>query len=77
MAWLEDVIAWASPKTAYEREAWRQGLESLRGYDAGDGNRLNSGWRVANRPGKPRYHPGQNKGPGTEFRHYEFRNQRI
>ena len=31
MAWLEDVIAWASPKTAYEREAWRQGLESLRG----------------------------------------------
>lgn len=48
MAWLEDVIAWASPKTAYEREAWRQGLESLRGYDAGDGNRLNSGWRVAN-----------------------------
>lgn len=43
MAWLEDVIAWASPKTAYEREAWRQGLESLRGYDAGDGNRLNSG----------------------------------
>lgn len=48
MGLLESVITWASPKTAYEREAWRQGLDNLRGYDAGDGRRLNAGWRVAN-----------------------------
>lgn len=47
MGWLDNAIAWASPKAAYEREAWRQGYEYLKGYDAGDSGRLNSGWRAS------------------------------
>ncbi len=48
MGWLDNVIATVSPRHAYEREMWRQGLEELRGYDAAGRGRLNSGWRVTN-----------------------------
>ena len=34
MGFIDNVIAAVSPKKAYEREAWRQGLEAIRGYDA-------------------------------------------
>ena len=34
MGWLDNVIATVSPRRAYEREMWRQGLDELRGYDA-------------------------------------------
>lgn len=37
-----------SPRHACEREAWRQQLEVLRGYDAAGFGRLNAGWRVHN-----------------------------
>ena len=30
------------------RETWRQAAEALRGYDAANDERLNSGWRVFN-----------------------------
>lgn len=47
-----------SPRKAYEREAWRQGLEQLRYYDAGSGGRLNAAWRAANAAAETtdRYH---------------------
>lgn len=48
MGWLDNVIATVSPRHAYEREMWRQGLEELRGYDAAGHGRINSGWRVTN-----------------------------
>lgn len=48
MGWLDNVIAAVSPRRAYEREMWRQGLDELRGYDAAGYGRINSGWRVHN-----------------------------
>lgn len=45
---LEQLIAALSPRRAYERELWRQGLDGLRGYDAASPGRLNAGWRVHN-----------------------------
>lgn len=42
------MIAAVSPRRACEREAWRQQLEILRGYDAAGYGRLNAGWRVHN-----------------------------
>lgn len=48
MGFIDNVIAAVSPKRAYEREAWRQGLEAMRGYDAAGFGRINSGWRVHN-----------------------------
>ena len=43
MGWLDNVIATVSPRRAYEREMWRQGLDELRGYDAAGHGRINSG----------------------------------
>ncbi|MEG1592809.1 MAG: phage portal protein [Oscillibacter sp.] len=48
MGVLDNMIAAFSPRRAYERELWRQGLESVRGYDAAGSGRLNAGWRVSN-----------------------------
>ena len=48
MGWFDNMIAAVSPRHAYEREMWRQGLEELRGYDAAGNGRINSGWRVTN-----------------------------
>ena len=48
MGFIDNVIASVSPKRAYEREAWRQGLEAMRGYDAAGFGRINSGWRAHN-----------------------------
>ena len=48
MGFIDNVIAAVSPKRAYEREAWRQGLEAMRGYDAAGFGRINYGWRVHN-----------------------------
>lgn len=48
MGWLDNVIAAVSPRRAYEREVWRQGLDELRGYDAASHDRINSGWRAVN-----------------------------
>lgn len=36
------------PRAAYRREAWRQGLENLRSYDAGTRSRLNANWAAIN-----------------------------
>lgn len=46
--WLDNVVAFISPEKGYEREAWRQGLDGLRNYDAGDNGRLNANWRAIN-----------------------------
>ena len=48
MGWLDNVIATVSPRRAYEREMWRQGLDELRGYDAAGHGRIHSGWRAVN-----------------------------
>ena len=48
MGWFDNVIAAVSPRRAYERELWRQGLDGLRGYDAAGFGRVNAGWRVHN-----------------------------
>lgn len=48
MNWLDNIIAFISPRMGAEREAWRNSLEEARNYDAGDYGRLNSGWRAYN-----------------------------
>lgn len=48
MGLIDSVITAISPRRAYEREMWRQGLEAVRGYDAAGFGRVNSGWRVHN-----------------------------
>lgn len=48
MNWLDNVIAFLSPERAARREAWRQELNEMRNYDAGNNGRLNAGWRVWN-----------------------------
>ena len=48
VSFIDSMIAAVSPKKAYEREAWRQGLEAMRGYDAAGFGRINSGWRAHN-----------------------------
>lgn len=48
MDFLENMIATISPRRAYEREMWRQGLEAVREYDAASYGRINAGWRVHN-----------------------------
>ena len=48
MSFIDSMIAAVSPKKAYEREAGRQGLEAMRGYDAAGFGRINSGWRAHN-----------------------------
>lgn len=50
MNWLDRVIGFFSPQSAYMREAWRQQLDFIRGagYDAADSGRLNRNWRPHN-----------------------------
>lgn len=48
MGFLDSVISTISPRRAYEREMWRQGLDAIRGYDAAGFGRINAGWRVHN-----------------------------
>ena len=48
MGILDNIITAISPERGYRREAWRQALEELRGYDAASHGRLNAGWRVFN-----------------------------
>lgn len=48
MSWIDNVIGFVSPEWGYRREAWRQCLEEMKSYDAGDYSRLNSNWKVSN-----------------------------
>lgn len=48
MGRLDHLIAWLSPRRAYEREVWRNAYMEERGYDAGHDGRLNTNWRVSN-----------------------------
>lgn len=48
MGFLDSVITAISPAAGYRREAWRQALDELRGYDAAGHGRLNAGWRAFN-----------------------------
>lgn len=48
MGIIDKAIEVISPRRAYEREAWRQAVEELRGYDAAGYGRINAGWRVHN-----------------------------
>lgn len=46
--WIDNIVGVIFPKAGYQREAWRQGLEELRDYDAGSYDRLNANWRAVN-----------------------------
>lgn len=46
--WIDKLIGAISPEAGYQREAWRQGLEQLRNYDAGNYGRLNANWTPQN-----------------------------
>lgn len=46
MGFLDNIIGWFSPETAYKRESYRQALDFLRNYDAGSYDRPNQNWRV-------------------------------
>lgn len=48
MGWLDNVIAFFSPEWGARRAAWRNALDEMRNYDAGNFGRLNSAWRVTN-----------------------------
>lgn len=49
MAIIDSVIAWFSPRMAYERQAWRNEYEYLRSnYDAASMGRNNAPWRTYN-----------------------------
>lgn len=48
MNWLDSAIAFISPEWGARRAAWRNSYNEMRNYDAGNGSRLNSGWRVTN-----------------------------
>ena len=45
---LDTIIGWISPEAGARREAWRQNLEEMRNYDAGNYSRLNAGWIAYN-----------------------------
>ena len=40
---LDSIIGFISPEAGARREAWRQNLNELRNYDAGNYDRLNAG----------------------------------
>ena len=48
MNWLDNIIGFISPAAGVRREAWRQNLEEMRHYDAGDYGRINSNWLAYN-----------------------------
>ena len=48
MGWIDRIIGWFSPETAFKREAWRQALEEFKSYDAGNYSRVNSHWVATN-----------------------------
>lgn len=48
MNFLDKFITFISPKKGYERISWREALENIRNYDAGDNGRRNSSWNVVN-----------------------------
>ena len=48
MGWLDNIIGWISPEWGARREVWRQHMNEVRHYDAGDYSRLNSGWYASN-----------------------------
>ena len=49
--WIDNLIGFFNPKAAYEREVWRQQLDTVKNYDAANNGRLNSHRRVANESG--------------------------
>ena len=48
MAWIDSLISFFSPEWGARRQAWRNALDEIRNYDAGNFGRLNAGWRVFN-----------------------------
>ena len=46
--WIDNAIAFLSPRAGAQREAWRQSLEEMRSYDAGSRGRLYAGWGAVN-----------------------------
>ena len=72
MGWLDNIIGWISPEWGARREVWRQYMNEVRHYDAGDYSRLNSGWYASNqsrgyRPIQPGHRPGKSKRPRTKL----------
>lgn len=71
--WIDRIVGVISPARGYQREAWRQGLEELRNYDAGSHGRLNANWTPQNISAEltdcwQRGHgTGKSKGPGEKL----------
>ena len=42
MNWLDGIIGFFSPERGARREAWRQSLQEMRNYDAGNYDRGNA-----------------------------------
>lgn len=45
---LDSIIGFISPAAGVRRETWRQNLEEIRNYDAGDYSRVNANWTAYN-----------------------------
>ena len=69
--WIDRIVEVISPERGYQREAWRQGLEELRNYDAGSYGRLNANWTPhicgADRLLAKGHGTGKSKGPGEKL----------
>lgn len=48
MNFLDNLISFISPEAGARRQAWRQNLEEMKSYDAGNFGRLNAGWCAYN-----------------------------
>ena len=48
MNFLDNLISFISPEAGARRQAWRQNLEEMKSYDAGNFGRLNAGWYAYN-----------------------------
>lgn len=48
MGWLDNIVGWISREWGARREVWRQYMNEVRHYDAGDYSRLNFGWYASN-----------------------------
>ena len=47
MNWLDNLIGFVSPKTAYKRQAYRNAIEASRAYDAANYKNANANWHAS------------------------------
>ena len=72
MGWLDNIIGWISRSGGARREVWRQYMNEVRHYDAGDYSDSTPLVRIeperrGYRPIQPGHRPGKSKRPRTEL----------